>query len=246
LVSKATQGFFADEDEAFEDPGTLLEYHENLNVGSSSPRPPSRSPTFDDILQPAAPGAAANLANQPGVIGLTLPISIDSTEGGMIAKGSRVENLEERKKSEARLAELKLDMEEALQEKDLRWQEEIRKSRAKFEVDIAKGVAETAELKTNIQKMTEEKEAQFRAMQAEMEGRWGLFASEPGEVQRDHGIVEEDNKVDYFVMDPSEESHQPDREIVEERNGVDQLLREWTTLYNDSPTLAATTPDEQK
>jgi hypothetical protein len=66
------------------------------------------------------------------------------------------------------LAELKLDMEEALQEKDLKWQEEIKKNRAKFEADIAKGVAETAELKTNIQKMTEEKEAQFRAMQAEM------------------------------------------------------------------------------
>ncbi|KAJ9504306.1 hypothetical protein H2202_000362 [Exophiala xenobiotica] len=92
--------------------------------------------------------------------------SLDDTDAGQALQS---EPLEERKKSEARLAELKLDMEDALQEKDLRWQEEIRKSRAKFEADIAKGVAETAELKTNIQKMTEEKEAQLRAMQAQME-----------------------------------------------------------------------------
>ncbi|KAK7902298.1 hypothetical protein LTR67_001943 [Exophiala xenobiotica] len=92
--------------------------------------------------------------------------SLDDTDAGQALQS---ELLEERKKSEARLAELKLDMEEALQEKDLKWQEEIKKDRAKFEADIAKGVAETAELKTNIQKMTEEKEAQFLAMEAQME-----------------------------------------------------------------------------
>ncbi|KAK5233538.1 hypothetical protein LTR47_005160 [Exophiala xenobiotica] len=74
----------------------------------------------------------------------------------------------------------------------------------------------------------------------------GYFASESGEDQPDYGITEEDNVVDFLSKDPGEESHQPDCEIVEERNGVDQLLREWTTLYNDPPTLAATTPHEQK
>jgi len=68
----------------------------------------------------------------------------------------------------------------------------------------------------------------------------------PGKERSDHGVADEDNKVDYLMMGPSEESHKPDREIVEERNGVDQLLREWTTLYNDQPRLAATTPHEQK
>ncbi|KAK5191872.1 hypothetical protein LTR72_008494 [Exophiala xenobiotica] len=81
LVSKATQGFFADEDDAFEDPGTVLEYHENLNIGSSSPRPPSRSPTFDDILQPVSPKGATRLADLPEIVVPTSRMKIDLRDG---------------------------------------------------------------------------------------------------------------------------------------------------------------------
>lgn len=92
--------------------------------------------------------------------------NLEDTDAGQALQS---ELLEERKRSEAKLAQLKLDMDDALEEKDLKWQEEIKKSRAKFEADIAKGVAETAELKTNLKKIQEEKEAELRAMQAKME-----------------------------------------------------------------------------
>jgi hypothetical protein len=190
VVSKATQGFFADEDDAFEDPGTVLEYHENLNVGSSSPRPPSRSPTFDDILQPVSPQAAANLADQPEIATPTSRMKIDMREGQ-----SEVSPIQQKPQ----------------------WRSFIMKDPDEDRPD--QGI-------------------EYNEFNQSM--------MVPGKDPSDHGVADEDNKVDCFMMDPSEESHQPDRELVEERNGVDQLLREWTTLYNDPPTLAATTPDEHK
>lgn len=93
-------------------------------------------------------------------------MSLFDTDAG---QALQAELIEERKKSEARLAELKQDMDSALQEKDVKWQKAIEKDRAKFEADIRKGFAETEDLKINMKKMAEEKEAQLRAMEARMD-----------------------------------------------------------------------------
>lgn len=75
------------------------------------------------------------------------------------------ELIEERKRSEARLAELKLDMDFALQEKDKKWQEQIQRDRADFEAKIHKGYTETEELKTDIKKIEKERDAQIQKLQ---------------------------------------------------------------------------------
>ena len=92
--------------------------------------------------------------------------SLDDTDAGQALQS---ELIEERKRSEARLADLRLDMEFALKEKDVKWQREIENDRAKFEADIHKGYEQTKKLETNMKKMAEEKEAQIRAMEAKME-----------------------------------------------------------------------------
>lgn len=81
----------------------------------------------------------------------------------------QAELIEERQRSEKRLAELKEDMELALKDKDERWQKQIEGDRARFEAGIQKGYADMEDLKTNMKKMAEEKEAQIRAMEAEIE-----------------------------------------------------------------------------
>lgn len=80
------------------------------------------------------------------------------------------ELIEERKKSEAKLVELKLDMQSALQEKDKQWQEQIKQDRVNLEARIRQGTQETEELKINLKKIAQEKDAQLR----EMERRFGI------------------------------------------------------------------------
>jgi hypothetical protein len=79
------------------------------------------------------------------------------------------EIIEEPKQSQARLAELKEDMYFALQEKDAVWQKEIEIHRAEMEAKFKKRSAEIADLKSNMKKMAEGKEAQIRAMEMTMD-----------------------------------------------------------------------------
>lgn len=92
--------------------------------------------------------------------------SLDDTDAGQALQS---ELIEERKKSKAKLADLILDMEDALREKDVKWQKDIEIDRAKFMEDIRKGDKQTKELETNMKKMAEEKEARILAMEARME-----------------------------------------------------------------------------
>ena len=81
----------------------------------------------------------------------------------------RQEFIEETKKAEVKLAELKLDMESALQDKDKKWQEQIERDRANLEARIQQGNQETEALKISIKKIAREKDAQLREMQRERE-----------------------------------------------------------------------------
>jgi hypothetical protein len=92
-------------------------------------------------------------------------LNLNDTNAG---QALQEELIEERKRSEARLAELKEDMEDAMRQKDVKWQQEIAEARAKFEADIRKGAAETQDLKTNLKKIAEEKEARIKEMEAKM------------------------------------------------------------------------------
>lgn len=86
------------------------------------------------------------------------------------------ELIEERKRSEAKLAELKLDMDFALQEKDKKWQEQIQQDRADFEAKIRKGYTETEELKIDMKKIEKERDAQIQNIQRKWdEDRTSLF-----------------------------------------------------------------------
>jgi hypothetical protein len=93
--------------------------------------------------------------------------SLFDTDAG---KALRRELIEDRKRAEAKLAELKLDMESALQEKDKKWQEQIKQDRANLEAKIQQGNQETEVLKINIKKIAREKDAELR----EMQRRWGI------------------------------------------------------------------------
>ena len=92
--------------------------------------------------------------------------SLDDTYAGQALQSDLIE---ERQRSRALLADLKLDMEFALKEKDVKWQQQIEKDRLKFEADIRKGYEQTKELETNMKAMAEEKEVQIREMEAKME-----------------------------------------------------------------------------
>lgn len=98
--------------------------------------------------------------------------SLDDTDAGQALQS---ELIEERKKSKAKLADLILDMEDALREKDVKWQKDIENDRAKFMEDIRKGDKQTKELETNMKKMAEEKETRILAMEARMEGDRKLY-----------------------------------------------------------------------
>ena len=71
---------------------------------------------------------------------------------------------EARMMAEDTLAELKLDMDMALLEKDKRWQEQITENRNNFEAKIQRGYQETESLKIDLQRMVSEKDKQFQEM----------------------------------------------------------------------------------
>jgi len=56
-----------------------------------------------------------------------------------------------------------------LKENDVKWQKQIEEDQAKYKADIKNTYAETEGLRTNIKKISEEKDAQFRELHAEME-----------------------------------------------------------------------------
>ena len=91
--------------------------------------------------------------------------NLDDTDA---AQALQSELIAERKKFEARLSELKEDMDFAIQEKDQKWQQQIKEEQAKHQADIAKTYAETEALRTNLHKIAKEKDEQFRALQEEM------------------------------------------------------------------------------
>jgi hypothetical protein len=93
--------------------------------------------------------------------------SLFDTDAG---QALRRELIEDRKRAEAKLAELKLDMESALQEKDKKWQEQIKQDRANLEAKIQQGSQETEALKINIKKIAREKDVELR----EMQRRWEI------------------------------------------------------------------------
>lgn len=92
-------------------------------------------------------------------------MNLDDTDA---AQALRSELIAERKKFEARLVELKDDMEFAIQEKDMIWQQKIKEEQARNKADIEKTHAETAALRTNLQKIAKKKDEQFRKFQEEM------------------------------------------------------------------------------
>lgn len=91
--------------------------------------------------------------------------TLDDTDAGQALQS---ELIAERKRFQERELDLKQDMEMALQEKDEKWQREIKEQRAKNEAAIKKSFAEVEALKTNMKKIAEEKDAQYSALQAEM------------------------------------------------------------------------------
>lgn len=91
--------------------------------------------------------------------------SLFDTDAG---KALQTELIAERKKFERKLSELKDDMEFAMQEKDLKWQEQLKADKANYQAHIQKTYSETEALRTNMKKIAEEKDAQFRALQDEM------------------------------------------------------------------------------
>lgn len=85
------------------------------------------------------------------------------------AQALQSELLAERKMFEAKLSGLREDMKEAIKENDVKWQKQIGEDQAKYKADIKNTYAETEALRTNIKKISEEKDAQFRDLQAKME-----------------------------------------------------------------------------
>jgi Fe2+ transport system protein B len=88
------------------------------------------------------------------------------------------ELIEERKRSEAKIAELELDMKDALNDKDESWQKRIAEETSKLEADVAKKVAEGEEMKINMQKMIEEREETLRKMTEKMDQDRQHFSEE--------------------------------------------------------------------
>ncbi|KAJ9608201.1 hypothetical protein H2200_007189 [Cladophialophora chaetospira] len=77
-------------------------------------------------------------------------MSLLDTNAGLALQ---VEVIEEHQRSEKRLTELKEDINSARTEKDVRWQYDIGKYRAKFEADIQNGFVEIERLKINMRQM---------------------------------------------------------------------------------------------
>jgi hypothetical protein len=86
-------------------------------------------------------------------------LSLFDTDAG---KALQTELIAERKKFEQKLLILKEDMEDAMKEKDVKWQKYIQADKAKYEADIKKTYSEREALRTDMKKMAEEKDTQFQ------------------------------------------------------------------------------------
>jgi hypothetical protein len=94
------------------------------------------------------------------------------------AQALQSELLEERRKGQERLAELKEEMKIAMNENDLKWQKQNEADQAEARAAIEKTHAETAALRTNLAKIAKEKDEQFRKMQEEMAAQANKFQDE--------------------------------------------------------------------
>ncbi|KAF8860698.1 hypothetical protein BDZ45DRAFT_551253, partial [Acephala macrosclerotiorum] len=84
------------------------------------------------------------------------------------AQALQSELIAERKRFEQQLRNLKEEMQEAIDENDLRAQREIKKEQAKAEAEIQKTREETKALKTTLAQIAREKDEQFRKLQEDM------------------------------------------------------------------------------
>ena len=103
----------------------------------------------------------------------------------------RRELVDERKRSEARLVELKMDMESALREKDKTWQEQIKQDRLDLEARIRRGTQETEELKANLKKIAQEKDTQLREMERQFKLERAAWQQRLGELGAAMSKIEE-------------------------------------------------------
>lgn len=144
------------------------------------------------------------------------------------AQALQSELLEERRKGQERLAELKEEMRIAMDENDLRWQQQNKADQAEARAAIEKTHAETAALRTNLAKIAQEKDEQFRKMQEEMAVQAKKFQDEirrskealdaaQEESQRRAEAYERERREDNERARQQAEKHQQDSAEREER-----------------------------
>jgi hypothetical protein len=91
--------------------------------------------------------------------------SLDDTDA---AQALEAELIRERKRFQEKLDQVQSDMKSALEDHDREWQEQLENDKKRYEEKIKKTHAETAALKTNLEKMVKEKEARFKKLEEEM------------------------------------------------------------------------------
>lgn len=116
--------------------------------------------------------------------------SLDDTDA---AQALEAELTRERKRFQEKLDQVQSDMKSALEDHDKEWQQQFEKDKKLYEDKIKKTHAETAALKTNLEKIVKEKEAQFKRLEEEMEGQQRKYDQEISraqssiqEIQRKH------------------------------------------------------------
>lgn len=91
--------------------------------------------------------------------------SLHDTDAGQALQSDIIE---ERKKSERKLADLRRDKELALEQKDLNWQKEIDYEKNKCEATIRRGNQQKKMLETNLKKMAAERKEEILALMERM------------------------------------------------------------------------------
>jgi hypothetical protein len=101
--------------------------------------------------------------------------SLDDTDA---AQALEAELIRERKRFQEKLDQVQSDMKSALEDHDKEWQQQFEKDKMLYEDKIKKTHTETAALKTNLEKIVKEKEAQFKRLEEEMEGQQRKYDQE--------------------------------------------------------------------
>ncbi|KAK6518921.1 hypothetical protein TWF281_003613 [Arthrobotrys megalospora] len=93
-------------------------------------------------------------------------LNLDDTDA---AQALQAELVKERKVFQEKLNDLKEDMDFALKEKDEQWVKQIEEDKKNYEDKIQKTYEETEALRTNLMKITEEKDAQYKELQQQIQ-----------------------------------------------------------------------------